>query len=52
MLRPRSARWFEVLCPRSDSARIIGSAETGSGVYLASDTPLVRHERDELSRVL
>lgn len=31
MLRPRPARWFEVLCPRGDSARIVGMlARTGS----------------------
>lgn len=31
MLRPRPARWFEVLCPRSDSARIVSVlARTGA----------------------
>lgn len=31
MLRPRPARWFEVLCPRSDSAHVVGIlARTGS----------------------
>jgi len=31
MMRPRPARWFEVLCPRADSARLVGSlAATGA----------------------
>jgi len=31
MFRPRPARWFEVLCPRSDSAHVVSNlARTGS----------------------
>ena len=43
MLRPRAARWFEVLCPRSDSAHVVGIlAQTGS-VEIEVRTP----DRDE-----
>ncbi len=43
MLRPRAARWFEVLCPHSDSAHVVGIlARTGS-VEIEVRTP----DRDE-----
>jgi hydrogenase maturation factor len=48
----RAAAACEELAKRGVPARVIGSAETGSGVALRDGSPLAEFSRDEVARVL
>ena len=47
----RLDRALRILALAGHDATVIGRAEAGSGVVLADGTPLLRYERDELSRL-